>query len=122
MQQIKNNFVNSNLISIDIARGFAALSVFIYHYGLGSVLEKATGSPVFNAVSIPGAVYAVPLFFLVSGFCIHQSQLRQEQKQGNTLNYKKYIVRRFWRIYPTYLVALLFSCAVRSMENQRVEA
>jgi peptidoglycan/LPS O-acetylase OafA/YrhL len=121
VQQNNISLKYSNLMSIDMARGFAALSVFIYHYGVGSVLEKTTGLPVFKAVSIPGAIYAVPLFFIVSGFCIHWSQLRQEQKQGNTLSCKKYIVRRFWRIYPTYLIVLLFSCAVQAMENHRVE-
>jgi peptidoglycan/LPS O-acetylase OafA/YrhL len=113
MQQNNINQISSNLIAIDIARGFAALSVFVYHYGVGSVLEKATGLQAFNFISTLGSVYAVPLFFTVSGFCILWSQLRQVQRQGNSsLNYKNYVWRRFWRIYPTYLVVLLFSCNV----------
>lgn len=113
---------SSNLITIDIVRGFAALSVFIYHYGVGLVLGKATGWSGFITLSLPGAVFAVPLFFAVSGFCIHWSQLRQEQRQGQSLiDYKMYFWRRFWRIYPTYLVALLFSCAVQAMEGQKVD-
>lgn len=113
--------INSTFIAIDIARGFAALSVFIYHYNIASVLEKATGWSAFKVLSLPGSEYAVPLFFAVSGFCIHWSQLRQEQKQGkNVIDYKKYVLRRFWRIYPTYLIALLFSCTLQAMNGQKV--
>ena len=121
----KNRVTNlsSNLISIDVARGFASLAVFIYHYGVGSIMVKATGLSAFNALSVIGATYAVPLFFAVSGFCIHLSQLKQEARQENiSLNYKNYVVKRFWRIYPTYLIVLLFSCSVQAMEGQIVDA
>jgi peptidoglycan/LPS O-acetylase OafA/YrhL len=46
----------------------------------------------------------VPLFFVISGFVIHLSFL---QARGG-FDVKRFYVRRFWRIYPPYLLALLF--------------
>jgi peptidoglycan/LPS O-acetylase OafA/YrhL len=44
----------------------------------------------------------VPIFFVLSGFCIHLSFLRNP-KFGNAL----FFWRRFWRIYPAYFISLL---------------
>jgi peptidoglycan/LPS O-acetylase OafA/YrhL len=44
----------------------------------------------------------VPLFFVISGFCIHYSFLRSGEFNG-----RQFFWRRFWRIYPAYIVAVL---------------
>ena len=78
--------VQEGLISINVARGVAAFSVFVYHYGLGKILAKYTQIPEFNYLSIPGAEYGVPLFFAISGFCIHRSEWLQILR-GNSLDF-----------------------------------
>lgn len=45
----------------------------------------------------------VSIFFVVSGFCIHLSHERSQKK-----GWKVFFLRRFFRIYPPYLAALLF--------------
>ena len=45
----------------------------------------------------------VAIFFLVSGFCIHLSHARSKRQE-----YKVFFVRRFFRIYPPYFLALCF--------------
>lgn len=45
---------------------------------------------------------ALPIFFVVSGFCIHLTY--SQQRQGDL---KSFYIRRFFRIYPPYLLALL---------------
>ncbi len=45
----------------------------------------------------------VSIFFVVSGFCIHLSHARSSQKGFGT-----FFTRRFFRIYPPYLLAFLF--------------
>jgi peptidoglycan/LPS O-acetylase OafA/YrhL len=45
----------------------------------------------------------VAIFFVVSGFCIHLSHERSQKK-----SWKIFFIRRFFRIYPPYLLALLF--------------
>jgi peptidoglycan/LPS O-acetylase OafA/YrhL len=44
----------------------------------------------------------VPLFFIVSGFCIHWSCLRFER-----FDLRRFCWQRFWRIYPAYISALI---------------
>jgi len=59
----------------------------------------------------------VVLFFVISGFCIHLSFLKWEQKTSAKAGTQRFVgqfyFRRFWRIYPVYLVALLFFTIVR---------
>lgn len=45
--------------------------------------------------------YGVAVFFSVSGFCIHLSYVRQP-------GWGPFLIRRFFRIYPPYLVPMLF--------------
>jgi peptidoglycan/LPS O-acetylase OafA/YrhL len=44
----------------------------------------------------------VAIFFVVSGFCIHYSH-----QQKSDRNFKSFFIRRFFRIYPPYLAALI---------------
>lgn len=112
--------MNKNIISIDILRGFAASMVFFYHYGVGKVLAEKTNSKLFSLIDLIGSTYSVPLFFLISGFCIHLSQLKYSHFKGSTeLDLVYYYKRRFWRIYPIYLIVLLFSCAVSSLLGKK---
>ena len=53
-----------------MARGLAALAVAAYHHGFGDALVKASGWAGFEAIAWPGSQIAVPLFFVISGFCI----------------------------------------------------
>ena len=46
----------------------------------------------------------VPIFFVISGFCIHLSFHQHGQKWG------LFFIRRFFRIYPTYFAALILFC------------
>ena len=47
-------------------------------------------------------------FFLISGFCIHYPNTFASAKPS----WKIYFKRRFWRIYPTYLIAILMTSVV----------
>src|SRR5579864_3526613 len=105
-----------NVISIDIFRGIAALGVFYYHGHMGSIIAKYSGLSLFAVTDSFGATYCVPLFFLISGYCIHISNLKY-LKTNTPLPLKQYYIRRFLRIYPPYLFALLFSIAVNCVTN-----
>ncbi|HWD90000.1 MAG TPA: acyltransferase [Mucilaginibacter sp.] len=100
-----------SLVSIDIARAVAALGVFYYHLHLGRVLRDYTGFEWLYYAEAFGAFYAVPLFFLISGYCIHLSNIRHI-RANEPLPIKKYYIRRLKRLYPPYIVALAVSVAV----------
>jgi len=99
------------IIAIDIARAFAALGVFYYHNHIGYFLSKYSGLSILTSTDAFGALYAVPLFFLISGYCIHLSNIKY-LKAKSPLPLKDYYVRRFLRIYPPYFAALVFALLV----------
>jgi peptidoglycan/LPS O-acetylase OafA/YrhL len=102
---------------LDYIRGIAILSVLLFH-SLGTVFgyETPPWNGLFRDFSGPVSfLYFLPLsfgqvgvsiFFVVSGFCIHLSFHQQGQKWGG------FFLRRFFRIYPPYLLALIFSVSL----------
>jgi peptidoglycan/LPS O-acetylase OafA/YrhL len=111
LSDIKSGSPRKNLVSIDIARAIAALGVFYYHLQLGSLLAHYSGLAFLSATDNFGATYAVPLFFLLSGYCIHLSNIKYI-KNHQALPLIDYYKRRLLRIYPAYLVAMVFSIGV----------
>lgn len=99
------------IIAIDLLRALAALGVFYFHNHSGTLLVKYSGIPFLGFTDALGAIYAVPLFFLISGYCIHASNIKY-LKANRSLPLKEYYRRRFLRIYPPYFVALVFAVAV----------
>ena len=122
-----------NIDCLDAFRGVAILVVFVFHYateGLG--LRQQVGSwngdwrsfhisanqPVNAAAYLVSLGWAgVSLFFVLSGFVIH---FAFETATGHT--WYGFFRRRFWRIYPPYLLALLvFSVSGGLVYNQLIE-
>jgi peptidoglycan/LPS O-acetylase OafA/YrhL len=101
----------SSLVSIDILRALAALGVFFYHQHVGALLAAYTHIPFIGITDNLGAMYAVPLFFLISGFCIHLSNIKY-LSLARQLPLKEYYKSRFLRIYPPYLAALAMVIAI----------
>ena len=55
----------------------------------------------------------MPLFFVISGYCIHRPEVRRRKADpASRLNLSNYAVRRAWRIYPVLLTALLLTFAM----------
>jgi peptidoglycan/LPS O-acetylase OafA/YrhL len=97
---------------LDSIRGVAILCVFFFHC-LGPLgAEQVPWSGLwrdFSQYKIPSLFsiftlgwIGVPIFFVVSGFCIHLSYIRSMDG-----GWREFFVRRFFRLYPAYLVALL---------------
>ena len=105
---------------IDFLRGLSCLGVLLFHVRVDlwigwwritsypqeySSLAKAMA---WLSIPTPFLGYAVVLFFLISGFCIHYPNTA-----GNVSpSWKTYFVRRFWRIYPTYFIALILTACI----------
>jgi peptidoglycan/LPS O-acetylase OafA/YrhL len=105
-----------NLVSIDVARAIAALGVFFYHLHAGALLSQYTGIKTLANTDNFGATYAVPLFFLISGYCIHLANLKY-LKNNEPLPLYTYYKRRLLRIYPAYFVAIFFSIGVNMVTH-----
>lgn len=100
---------------LDHIRGCAILMVVAYHCLFATFGYDQLGwdgwfrnfdhdSRTFLALApVTFGFGGVAVFFALSGFCIHLSYQRSSDK-----SWMKYIWRRLFRIYPPFLVALLF--------------
>jgi peptidoglycan/LPS O-acetylase OafA/YrhL len=97
------NSMNSHRVAeLDVLRGIAAVSVMIYHY---TNVYPLLVSNEKNSFCVPYGVFAVHLFFIISGFVITISLI----KTRCTLDF---IVSRFSRLYPVFWVAVLMTQVV----------
>jgi peptidoglycan/LPS O-acetylase OafA/YrhL len=98
---------------LDYVRGIAIISVLFFHT-LATVFGYAElpWNGWWRDFSVPPSFLCllpfsfgqagVPIFFVVSGFCIHLTFQQQRQ------SWPGFFIRRFFRIYPPYLAALVF--------------
>ncbi|CAN5562790.1 acyltransferase [soil metagenome] len=106
-----------HLERIDVLRAVAIIAVFLLHwFGYahgtdhlewnGLVRDPSTAPAASFMAFFPMSFgwMGVPLFFIISGFCIHASALK-----NNELRIGSFFWRRFWRIYPPYVAALLLA-------------
>ncbi|MCY2952688.1 MAG: acyltransferase [Planctomycetota bacterium] len=98
---------------IDQLRGLAALWVTLYHadgsfWRTSATLFDGKAADFFHTQPLAHIVsafvfglgyFGVPLFFIISGFCIHLPLA------GNSrpLNVRAFAIRRFFRLYPLYI-------------------
>jgi peptidoglycan/LPS O-acetylase OafA/YrhL len=111
---------------IDLLRGLAILLVLVFH-ALGIALPTehlqfgAGLFPDFNVshsflLLLPATLgwSGVAIFFAISGFCIHNSYMR-ECHLGAT----RYFVKRTFRIYPPYFISLCFFTVCLAISGRR---
>ncbi|MCT4396694.1 acetyltransferase [Periweissella beninensis] len=89
------------ILGFDGIRALAVLGVILYH-----ILPN-----VFR-----GGYLGVPIFFVVSGYLI-TDLLLQEFEKHNSINLKKFYLRRIKRLYPALLVMLLATSAYITLFN-----
>ena len=101
---------------VDQLRGLAALAVVVCHLAVSAYREapNLAGGPWPWLALILGFGYlGVPLFFVISGFCIHLPQARALARATPTApDWRRFFARRFWRLYPPYLAALVVALAL----------
>lgn len=104
---------SSHLVFLDHIRGVAILMVFVFHcLGVAFQYDQLPWDGWWRTFERPASFLAllpitfgwvgVPVFFVVSGFCIHLSHSRSPDPRISV-----FYLRRLFRIYPPYLVALL---------------
>lgn len=112
----------SHLPRLDALRGLAIILVFVYHLVYaGYHRDQLEWSGLFRDFRSPGdktfflfypATFGwagVCLFFVLSGFVIHYSFL----SSSRPFSTGGFYWRRFWRIYPPYLIALVVCAVIR---------
>jgi peptidoglycan/LPS O-acetylase OafA/YrhL len=113
------NSSSFRLASIDVLRGIAALSVALYHIwghdgtypwpSIG-VVEQSADPHLLSYLTSPfrWGYLGVSFFLVLSGFCIHIQAARKRQETGGYgLQLREFFLRRIWRLYPAYAVAVI---------------
>jgi len=103
--------VRSRFIELDGLRGLAAFSVFLGHsIGLmkgTEALDALSSSPLHILWDGAGAV---DLFFVLSGFVLALPFVRKVENP----KYLQFCIRRAFRLYPAFWLALVLSLAFRA--------
>ena len=76
---------------IQVLRGLFVISVVLFH---------------FFPSWVPSGYLGVDGFFIVSGYVLAPQLLNIFSSQQPVLNYIKFVKRRFWRLYPAFLVTI----------------
>ena len=112
-------------IYLDVLRGLAILMVFFVHvhgatFGWNQLPLKGYFPDFTQAATLSSQIFypyvlgglGVTLFFVLSGYCIHGSLLAYEKRTAGAFSaptfLKFFFLRRFFRIYPIYLVAVVY--------------
>jgi peptidoglycan/LPS O-acetylase OafA/YrhL len=113
-KQSKDTTFGGHFYQLDILRAVAALSVFLYHWygsifnqdqlpwnGLWRNWHQVSNQAFLWLYPLSFAWVGVPLFFVISGFCIHSSWTAGKQHAT-----WQFYWRRAWRIAPPYWVIM----------------
>lgn len=104
---------------IDLLRGVAALGVLLFHsrvalwVGWREIQQRPADFSAFEravawlAAPTPFLGAGVMLFFVISGFCVHQPLAAA----NSTPSWRSFYARRLLRVYPPYLAAVVVSAA-----------
>lgn len=97
---------NKRILEMDALRGIASLAVVFFHY-------TTRYEELFNHVKQPYPSFSygslgVKIFFIMSGFVIFISL-------NNAQNIKEFFIKRFIRLYPAYIFAVILIYIVVSL-------
>ncbi len=122
---------------VDALRGVAALAVMFFHgrqtlwIGLTRYRQLHPNEASFNSLLAHATLpihfgYAgVQLFFVLSGYCIHARAARDGFLTSSAglgaMGWRDFWVRRFFRLYPAYLAATLFTVGCALLLDGRAE-
>lgn len=90
-----------NLSALTSIRFFLALGVVLFHYQLQWPWDTMATTGILDRARL-----GVDAFFILSGFVLTHAY-RQALTSGN-LDYRRFLVARFARVYPAHLAVLLF--------------
>jgi peptidoglycan/LPS O-acetylase OafA/YrhL len=104
-----------NFAALDGLRGFASVIVVFYHSALftGLLSDEARAENRLGWLEplINGFWSGIDIFFVLSGFLITRILLL-DLDAHRTIHYRRFIIRRFCRIFPAYYLVLTFSVLV----------
>lgn len=105
--------------ALDALRTVAVLLVVTQHYAEFGKSEFPSLSSTFDSAAFRFGWTGVDLFFVLSGFLIGR-QLWRELERSGTIDVKRFILRRGFRIWPLYLAFVIISPALTATWHYRL--
>ena len=106
--------------SLDGMRGFASVIVQVYHCGLwtGLFAANAPAPPGMGGVRalLNGFWTGIDIFYVLSGFLIGRILFLELVGDG-FIHYRKFLIRRTFRIFPAYYFVITLSLFVIARSN-----
>ncbi|MCI2257061.1 acyltransferase [Domibacillus sp. PGB-M46] len=99
--------MNQRIEQLDSIRGLAAFVVFMCHLPLIPILKdelSISGNIALRASGLVNGHGSVILFFVLSGFVLSIPFFNKKE-----IDYTPYLIKRIFRIYTPYLVAITFA-------------
>jgi peptidoglycan/LPS O-acetylase OafA/YrhL len=94
----------ADIRSLTGVRGVAAVIIVVYHYGKFHLIRGASET----VWTVPHGYLPVDMFFMLSGFVIgyvyKDAFLSTSASESFWGNYKTFLIKRFARLYPAYIV------------------
>lgn len=100
---IRAYIMKKNILSIHYIRGISALMVVLFHFR--GVLNDVYAQKDLGNILFRWGEIGVDAFFIISGFIICLST-------KNKTPAKEFVLKRFFRIYPAYILFVAFSICV----------
>lgn len=104
---------SKRVFEIDVLRGIAVILVMFRHF---HTTDYTIRIPVLQNIGWIG----VDLFFVLSGFLISTLLYREIDKYGN-INFKRFFIRRGFKIYPSFYILILFTIIIKLISNKGIE-
>ncbi|GFE70207.1 acyltransferase [Chroococcus sp. FPU101] len=106
---IEKQFVQTSrrLDWLDQMKGLAIFSIVIFHF-FQFYPKELEFIAVLYRLGARIALAAVDLFFVVAGFTTSYMMIRQLQKHNlsvSSIDFKSWLIKRLFRVYPAYLLA-----------------
>ena len=105
--------------ALDALRTLAVLLVITGHFSEFGKREFPALSGIFDSPIFSFGWTGVDLFFVLSGFLIGR-QLWRELERSGTIDVKRFVLRRGFRIWPLYAVFVIISPALTATWHYRV--
>jgi peptidoglycan/LPS O-acetylase OafA/YrhL len=109
MNAISPTLKHSRFWTLDVLRGLGILVIMVYHC-LPVTYLAIDRLPMWIDWVKFGGKLGVSLFFVLSGFSIHYSQLWSSQNvESDRSQWRSFFQRRWGRLYPSYLAAIILA-------------
>jgi peptidoglycan/LPS O-acetylase OafA/YrhL len=97
---------------LDILRAISVITILLHHFEPGRAFERSAIGPLFRFLYSWWP--SMDLFFVFSGFLV-TGLLLKELKREESVDVKRFFIRRGFKIYPAFFVFVPVACAFHAL-------